>query len=1241
VERRGFGLSERDASDAQNTSDTPEATEAPETPDTPQGSQGSDVSDSSARPRTSRRAKAGIAGLVAAALGIGLLAVPPLLDDSGGSSDSPAKTKSDDASGPLDEDTAQVRAVSAGKRVEVTGLRTETSTTYAKPDGSFELVAYGAPVRAKVNGAWKPIDTTLTEVDGGWAPKAAADSVVFSGGTSKGRTSTASTARKAGGQTVRQAVYTVADSGTTVRTADETDTYTPLATLTSDDHEVTLSWPGKLPEPVINGASALYRDVFTDVDLLLTAQDSGFSHVLVVHTPEAAADPALAEISYGLSSPDLIFRLDPVTKVVTGENRAGEEIAVSPTPYMWDSAGGPAVTEGDDPEPAEPGEDPSPSYSEDPDEEVGEEPDVPSDGDDTAGPTPTSEPEDAPATPTAPGTTPSDGTSADAATFQDEDEDLGHSAVAQAGHAGYVHTGTTTDATRTATTTDVTRTGTGTNVVRTAVTDNEVLALPGLAGPGVGSHLAVADAVLSAPGTGSTALGITPDTDFTTDEDTVYPVFVDPTIYGKTKNWTTAYKKYPKSSFYDGANYNSGTTEARVGLETTTWGLSRSFFRLNWGKSIKGAKVSSASIKLRETYSWSCSNREMQVWHTGGISSKTTWKNQPRWKKKIGTKSFAHGYNSSCPDAYVKYNAKSIAQDAADGGWKQFTIGLRATTETSAYAWKKFRAEGSSAPKLTIKYNRKPKTPSSLDQVPGPKCDRTKPYAHIGKRDLTLSAKSSDPDGNLKHLRFQLWRTGHGDKKILNKKVLTAARAASVTVSKSKLTNGYTYSWRVRAIDSSGAASAYAPTKSPKVCRFVYDSNRPNEPLVTSKDFPEADEDGTVWSKLKFGTSGDFTIAPDDDKDVVKFQYSFNTTSYKGWKSVTAGSSVTVKLRPHFAGPNVFYVRAVDSAGNVSLGTKYLFYVTPRDSADAPGDVTGDAYPDLFAITSGGNLRMYPSSKVGDLHAGLEAAHERGTPLLADPDGDGGDHLPGYWTDADGNPALIAHAGDSYPGDGISDLFARMPDGKLYVYPGDGYGSVDIARRMTVRLPANAPDPAVFDQIIVGDYDSDGRTDLFATTEGGGMWAFDGYTGAAFTTATKIAVSAWAPRDLVSIGDHDGDGAPDLVWRSEVSDRLYVRYGVKDTEGTAGGSTIASLATAAASRTGKDEIYAEGWAEGATPVTHLYGTPDVTGDGVPDLWSVASDGSVKFYKGGKKSLGSGTAVISSGSKWATTKLTFG
>ncbi|MGP2441574.1 FG-GAP-like repeat-containing protein [Streptomyces sp. JW3] len=1179
----------------------------------------------------SGRGRAGVGAvgaLVAGALGVGLLAVP-LLHTSDGT-DGPARTERSTAR-PLTEETAQEQAVSKGERVEVGTLRDETSETYARPDGSFETVVHAAPVRAKVNGVWKAVDTTLRQVaGGGWAPRATADPVVFSGGGDGAGSDNAGTgspaARHGSASAVRPAVFTTG-GGNALRVADATEGYTELATLTSDGHEITLSWPGAVPEPVVSGSSALYREVFDGVDLMLTAQADGFSHVLIVHSAEAAEGPELTELSYGLSSPDLTFHLDPVTKVVSGKDRAGAEFAFSPTPYLWDSAGRPAVTEGDDPDPTESAE-PEPSYSEESGAPADDGPGVPEDGMDTDAPAETESAEPAPtassttaspdATDTDPGTDPSAGTtaSADPASAARTTGD-GTADVRPAGYA---------------------------NAAPAPLTDDEVFALAGLAGPDPGTHLAVAGAALTDPGAAATGLSITPDRELLTAEDTVYPVFIDPTIYGKTKNWTTAYKKYPTSSFYDGANYNSGTTEARVGYESTTWGLSRSFFRLGWSTNLKGAVVSSATLSLRETYSWSCSSREMQVWTTGSISSKTTWNNQPDWKTEIGTKSFAHGYNSSCPDAYVEYSAKSATQDAVDSGAQSMTIGLRATTEDSAYSWKKFRAERDSAPKLKIVYNRKPKTPSSAKQSPGESCDYSTPYIHIGKRDLVLSAKSSDPDDtstrkDLEYLDFELWRTGYGDDKILDKNVtVTSTGTASATVAKSQFTNGYQYSWRVRAIDSSGAASVYYPTKSPNVCRFVYDSTVPNEPIVTSDDYPAADEDGSVWSEVKFGTSGTFTIAPDEDTDVTRFDYSFNNTTYDKSKTVTAGKSATLSLSPPTAGPNVLYARAVDSAGNTSPGTKYLFYVTPRDSADEPGDAMGDGIPDLYAISSGGNLTLYPSTSAGDLHVGLAAGHDDGVGLLSDEDGDGEEYKPGYWMGADGAPALLAHGGDVLAGDGVGDLFARMPDGKLYVYPGDGYGSVDISRRSTVRLPSGSPDPATFDQIITGDYDADGRADMFATAAGGELWAFEGYTGATFLSTTKINSSAWLERDLVSVGDHDKDGAPDLLWRSGSSSRLYLRYGVAD---SAGGSTIASLSTAAASRTGADEVYAEGWSTATVPVTHLRGTPDVNGDGIPDLWALSSSGSVYFYKGGAATIGAGVAVISSASEWGTTKLAFG
>ncbi|WP_329276151.1 VCBS repeat-containing protein [Streptomyces sp. NBC_01451] len=1127
-----------------------------------------------------RRRLAGVAALVAAALGVTLLTVPEWGEpDSAAGRDRPKA-----ATALLTESAAQTQARNTRKRVEVTALRDATSTTYALPDGSFELTAYGAPVRAMVDGAWQPIDTALSRTEEGWAPRATTSPVVFSAGSERS-------------SAARPAAYAVSRASRTNRTAvtpvaDDTTTYTDLVTFTSDGHEITMGWPGTLPAPVIDGSSALYQGVFDGVDLMLTARDNGFSHVLVVHSAEAAADPALASLPYRLTSPDLTFHLDPVTDVVTARDSEGQEIAVSPTPYMWDSAGTPAVTEGADPEPAEPTADPSPTYSEEPGEAPSDNP-TGADTEDTAAP----DPEDDPTTPSP---SPSESPAADP-TPSESDADS---------------SGTAQQSTY--------RTGTGAGTTTVAdPTPAEVFALPGLTGPHPGTHRTVGTSALDTPGTTSATLTVTPDLSLLTAPNTVYPVFIDPPLSGKTTNWTTVYKKHPDANFYDGANYNTGTTEARVGYESTTGGLSRSFFRLGWKTSIKGATMKSAYIRLQETYAWSCTARSMELWRTGPISSATTWNNQPSWVSQIGVKSFAHGWNSSCPDDYVRYDAMSVAQDAADAGWVSLFIGLQATDESSSYSWKKFKAESEAAPKLVMEYTRKPAEPTKLHMTPGPDCDTTSPYASVGGADLTFDATGTDPDGDLKYLDFEVWQNGSSTKLYDTPVSVDSAGKASVTLdgldgSSSKFANGKTYHWRVRGLDATGSGSTYAP-KGDGNCGFVYDATRPNSPNVTSTAFPEDDGTGAVWSSVSFGTGGAATFDAQGSKDTVKYEFSYNNSTFNHSATpATAGGTATATLTPPSAGPNVLYVRAVDAASNVSEAFKYIFYVKPRDTADAPGDVTGDAKPDLFVIDQFDDLRLYPAPSNGDIHASLPAAHDEGAVLAED------DAYDSYWTGA-----LITHNGDFLPGDGIQDLVARMPDGRLYVYPGDGYGSVDITRQTEIVLPSGAPDPADLDQILaVGDIDNDDRPDLFAIA-GTQYWAFLGYTGGTFSSAVlQNDGTAWADRDLVSVGDHNADGEVDLVYRILSSGRLWLRFGKSDGNG---GTTLASLSTSGNSLNGTDTAYASsGWT--TSTVRLLMGGPDVNLDGIPDMWAVMNDdlGTVRFYRGGASTVGAYTTVVSSG-----------
>ncbi|WP_431966067.1 FG-GAP-like repeat-containing protein [Actinacidiphila sp. bgisy160] len=1050
-----------------------------------------------------------------------------------------------------DETTALAKARTSGKRVEVTALRDASSTTWARPDGSFELETRAVAFRAKVDGTWRPIDTRLRRVKGGgWAPKAVNNPVVFSGG---------STGRRASRSQVRAALAT-----STAQAASSTD----LVTFTTDSHKLTMTWPGPLPAPVIDGPRALYQDVLPGVDLLLTARDAGFSHLLIVKTAQAADDPALAEVSYGLTSPDLAFTLDPVTHVVHAKDTAGREVAVSPTPYMWDSAGKPAATEGDDPQPPRPSDDPLPSAGPDvdPPEDPADAPDpsashTPDYLDDTAAPTPT------------------DDTSAGPAAYR------GHAATAGARPAAFL-------------------TGTGAD---------SVLSLAGLAGPQPGSHDALAQSTL----TGGTTLSIRPNLKLLTGESTVYPVFIDPSFTGHTNNWTTAYQPYPTSSFWNGTNFNDGTDTARVGYESTTRGLSHSFFQLSLSSSkLKGAAVSSAYFYALETYSWSCSARSVELWHTGSISSSTTWNNQPSWIEQVDAQNVAHGYSSSCPDNWVKFTATSLAQDAADNGWGYATMGLRAADESSAYPWKKFEASSSNSPYLKIIYNHKPNEPTQQTMAPGPDCD-LEGTSSVGKSDLTFAATATDPDGDLKYLDFELWQDGSSTKILDGNQTVDSSGHASVTVLSSKFANGKTYWWRVRAIDSTGAASTYAPPGSGN-CGFVFDADKPNSPKVTSADYPEDDGTGTIWSTVNYGTSGDFTLSSDGSADTVRYEFSFNSTSYGGSGTPAApGGSVTMHLNPHNAGPNVFYVRAVDSAGNRSAGTKYIFYVTPRDTADAAGDLTGDAWPDAVVVDQYKDLRVYPATSIGDLYAYNRAAYDqRGLVETnsAYPDD--------YWTGA-----LLTHNGDFISGDGLQDLIARMNDGKLYIYPGDGYGSFDVSKRLQVLLPEGAPDPATLDQILAaGDIDGDGRPDMLAT-EGGHYWAFLGYTAGAFTTAIlQNGGSVWPDRDLVSVGDHNNDGAVDLVFRTLSSGKLTLRYGKPN---STGGTAIDSLANSGNSLNGADTTYAAtGWT--TTTVRLLLGTPDANHDGIPDMWAVMNDGSVRMYSGGTTTVGTYTTVVSNG-----------
>ncbi|WP_327694805.1 hypothetical protein [Streptomyces sp. NBC_00459] len=1167
-----------------------------------------------------RRGRIALAAALVLALLAGGATVLALRDDTGAKTSSEADANTKRASKLSDEDAAQQKARRTGKKTEVASLTDEFSQTFANPDGTFTYKASAQAQRAKnAKGEWAPIDTSLRKQKDGWSTVNSLYPVAFATGD-PGRTLGAKS-RASGGSSnssgIRTASYRTSNhmsAHAAVQAADEAEvSWTPLLTMTAEGHEVQVEWPGPLPEPVIEDNKALYEGVLPDVDLMLTARDTGYTHVLVIHTPEAAAALAANLPRYRFSSPTLTFSLDPATDVMRGTDNAGNEITVSPTPFLWDSAG----THDTDTPAADP--DAATGTNENP--EVVEE----WTGDD--------------------GTSDS-GASEDGGT---DDPMAPWNNVPAAGDADPVA-----------------------YAVPAATDANPTLALPAVHGPGEGAHATTAAAALNNDG----VLTIAPPSSYlTADEAPVYPVFLDPSTVGIRASWTTVYKKYPNSSFYDGANYNEDTKEARVGFERDTWGTARSLFKLKFQKSITGASVTNARLEILETHSWSCAKRTMQVWHTGPFSSGTTWNKQPTWSRKITSKSFAYGWksNSACPDTNVNFTLTSLAQEAANNGWSTLNLGLVASNssaaptsnatslETDAYSWKKFQAEGDRSPELFIDYNRRPNTPTSVAMQPG-SCDTSaKPYIRLGKTTPYISAKATDPDGVLTKLEFEIGRDGTDDADNYNNTKRSAfstiSNGETGSTSLTNLVNGVTYQWRVRAWDEQ-SSSSWGPSTGTKWCRFTYDTTLPSSPGVDSVDFPGDNNnngDSEVWSEKTFGNTGSFKFTVidsdndkvhDPDKDVVKFVYSINSTNYANWicangtqgtsdglvKSCAATSTPVVSLtatnvKPPSAGPNTLYAKAVDAAGNISGEAKYMFYVTPRPMADAAGDLSGDGAPDFASLSEAGNLLVTAVSKSGTWISGSWGIHKNWELLL---DGKTAPHL---WDGASTNPqySLITHNGDFAPADGATDWVMRTPDGGLFIYPGDGYGGLDVSRRIEVRLPANAPSPATFSEIkSAGDITGDGQPELFVAggTNGSELWGFSGYSGGYFTTATQMTTANWDTRDLVTIAYFNDDDAADMIYRI-ANGTLYLRKGIPDGNG---GTVLTSLGTSGASLDG-DDVYATGMTPTAFPL--LYGSPDNTGDGNPDIWATNSAGALLLYHGGATTIGSASTLRTSG--YATVK----
>ncbi|MET9914306.1 VCBS repeat-containing protein [Streptomyces sp. NPDC006476] len=725
-------------------------------------------------------------------------------------------------------------------------------------------------------------------------------------------------------------------------------------------------------------------------------------------------------------------------------------------------------------------------------------------------------------------------------------------------------------------------------------------------------------------------LKLTPDAEVMTGKDTTYPVYIDPYVSGSRSSWTIAYKKYPNSSFFNGAGFDGGTSTARAGYENETNGLARSYFQMNtknlWSTN---KQVINSTFRIKNTWSWSCTAKPVELWRTDAITSSTTWNNRPARRGKMDTVTDAKGWSSSCPAGNLAFTVTPGAKDAASKKWNTITFELAASNESDVYGWKKFDAKSAV---LSTEYNTYPNAPTSLDTIPSTKnskgCGDTAPYGLIGNTDLYLTAKGSDPDGGTIKVKFNLWATGHHPNDdpngviIVNKTVsVSSGTVAKLKVTKAELTPYLTvangnFSWKAQDADAS-LSSSWTPPAGAAGCRFVFDPTRPSTPPgISSSQFPDG-SDGWPASTGRVRTEGSFALSSGGVNDVTKYEYWTDTdpTVHTATPGSAAGT-VTVKFTPTTAGTNHLYARSQDKAGNKSDTADYLFYANGPKTGDKPGDINGDGNADLYGIDKDGTLNRFYGAGDGTV---TQASSPASTVS---------------WTGTQ-----ITHRGD-WTDDGYEDLISLNHDttantDRLWIHPNTGYGfacsdcsgDANDQRELTVYDDANNHWKNGAKQILaVGDVDgpvdvdNDGTDDIpghpdLIVNDGTFIWLYYGSSDDRLDSDRDPVLLA-GPDDPISSGDSkvsevtlaapgdwNGDGQTDLIVRYDSPDvgGLYVFHGAQNDNGYD------------ISVTGRTAV-GSNWS--TTTVPAFTAAPDADNDGKLDLWATTANSSrLRAFRG--------------------------
>ncbi|MGW0771933.1 LamG-like jellyroll fold domain-containing protein [Streptomyces sp. NPDC002676] len=456
---------------------------------------------------------------------------------------------------------------------------------------------------------------------------------------------------------------------------------------------------------------------------------------------------------------------------------------------------------------------------------------------------------------------------------------------------------------------------------------------------------------------GDGIVSVSPDLDLLRGADTVYPVYIDPSVGLGVSEWTKL------SS--DGDKFWKFTEPKGVGRcgIADGYGCSasgytdRMYFEFGPG-ALVGKYVLDATFLAQETWSFNCNPYWVDLERTDNISEGTRWPG-PRQLDQMGDRYVSAGRGDLCspeqPDQWIKFNDNptepdenltSTVRSFAAGKFPRLTLMLRAKDESEPRAWKRFDNNA----ELQVNYMYKPGVPTKVGVIPGTgtttECKASSEPTTVTTLTPKLQASvqtqvelhQGDEEGSLQ-AEFWMERSSDDTTKGTWSKVWTGYKPDSgwhpdgtvENIETSTRADGGLYRFRART-QSHGVGTdvnLFSPYSS--WCYLRIDTSAPRPPTVIANGPYKECVANACDGYGAPGTPGSFTFTPNTaDKDVQAYRWrllSSDSTDTETVEPETLNGPVKVPdITPDLSGTQTLSVEASDlHNGRVRWGEPQQF----------------------------------------------------------------------------------------------------------------------------------------------------------------------------------------------------------------------------------------------------------------------------------------------------------------------------